>query len=113
MTEHSGGGDADVFGIIERNTRGSGVPKQVRIDCPSQSFALAPDNANVDPIVVHWRTIHRQPERVRAAAAQGCYTRSVWSFAVRGSLTIELPSCPAAGRRYFPECDILDHEDNV
>jgi hypothetical protein len=31
----------------------------------------------------------------------------VWSFAVRGSLTIEIPTQPEAGRRYFPECDLL------
>ena len=37
----------------------------------------------------------------------------VWSFAVRGSLTIEMPSRPEVGKRYFPECDLLDHEDNV
>jgi hypothetical protein len=37
----------------------------------------------------------------------------VWSFAVQGSLTVELPSRPAVGRRYFPECDLLDHEDNI
>ncbi|HEY2446044.1 MAG TPA: hypothetical protein VGI20_09930 [Rhizomicrobium sp.] len=38
---------------------------------------------------------------------------AVWSFAVRGSLTIEIPSRPKVGKRYFPECDLLDHEDNV
>jgi hypothetical protein len=37
----------------------------------------------------------------------------VWSFAVRGSLTVEIPSRPEVGRRYFPECDLLDHDDNV
>jgi hypothetical protein len=37
----------------------------------------------------------------------------VWSFAVRGSLTIEMPSRPDVGRRYFTECDALDHPDNV
>ena len=37
----------------------------------------------------------------------------VWSFAVRGSLTIEIPSRPKVGRRYFPECDLRDNEDNV
>jgi hypothetical protein len=37
----------------------------------------------------------------------------VWSFAVQGSLTVELPLRPDVGRRYFPECDLLDHEDNV
>lgn len=37
----------------------------------------------------------------------------VWSFAVQGSLTVEMPSRPDVGRRYFSECDLLDHEDNV
>ncbi len=37
----------------------------------------------------------------------------VWSFAVRGSLTIEIPSCLEAGRRYFQECDLPDHKDNM
>jgi hypothetical protein len=37
----------------------------------------------------------------------------IWSFAVRGSLTIEIPSKPEAGKRYFPECDLLDKPENV
>ena len=37
----------------------------------------------------------------------------VWSFAVQGSLTVEILSRPQIGKRYFPECDLLDHEDNV
>lgn len=37
----------------------------------------------------------------------------VWSFAVRGSLTVEIPSKPSEGRRYFPECDQIDQPDNV
>lgn len=37
----------------------------------------------------------------------------VWSFAVQGSLTVEIPSRPEIGKRYFPECDLLDHKDNV
>ena len=37
----------------------------------------------------------------------------IWSFAVRGSLTVEIPSNPNVGRRYFPECDQLDHAENV
>ena len=37
----------------------------------------------------------------------------VWSFAVRGSLTIEIPTRPEAGRRYFPECDLIADPDAV
>jgi len=37
----------------------------------------------------------------------------VWSFAVRGSLTLEIPSCPSVGSRHFPECDLRRHEDDV
>ena len=37
----------------------------------------------------------------------------VWSFAARGSLTIEIPSQPDVGRRYFPECDIVADPEAV
>ena len=37
----------------------------------------------------------------------------VWSFAVRGSLTIEMPDEPDAEKRYFPECDVGDDPDSA
>lgn len=37
----------------------------------------------------------------------------VWSFAARGSLTIEVPHRPDIGRRYFPECTRTDSPDEV
>lgn len=37
----------------------------------------------------------------------------VWSVAVRGALTVDVPSKPSLGVRYFPHMDLLDNPDNI
>ena len=50
---------------------------------------------------------------VATAMARMLDRLSVWSFAARGSLTIEIPSKPEVGRRYFPECEICRNPGEV
>ncbi len=51
--------------------------------------------------------------KVATAMARMLDRLGVWSFAARGSLTIEIPERPEVGRRYFPACEVCADPDDV
>jgi hypothetical protein len=50
---------------------------------------------------------------VATAMARMLDRLGVWSFTARGSLTVEIPTHPEIGRRYFPESDFAPNPDSV
>ena len=50
---------------------------------------------------------------VATAMARMLDRLGIWSFAARGSLTIELPLKPEAGKRYFPENEMRTNPDDI